>query len=116
MVVEGLCKRLQLWEEFDGTRVNATSEVQTLLWWAQQRALFMGWEGNSLGQALVCPALHLWISERLAVHSVIPKSVAKLDKKGCSVLLFILAASMTPSIKPRGAMVVAAAVVTAHHD
>ena len=76
MTVEGLCKRLQLWEEFFGT-LKATSEGATSVLWSCEGALFMGREGQSLAQALLFPALHSWIAEPKGVaeaHSDFPLS------------------------------------------
>ena len=70
MTVEGLCKRLQLWGKFFRT-LKATSEGGTSVLWSDECALFMGREGHSLGQALLCPALHSWITEPKGVAAAV---------------------------------------------
>ena len=102
VTVDGLCRRLQLWEEFYGTRLKATSEGRQLCV-VVRRTWKSSWDAREIrSDRRWCASLV--ISGSLSVspcNAPFSKNVAMPVNKGCSPLL-VLVASMIPLMELRG--------------
>ena len=92
MAVEELRRRLQLWEEFFGTHLKTNTEGADSVLLDDERALFMGREGTSLGQALVCPMLHTLIFVAQRDHQ---GALERLPMGGCGSVVEAVAGAVT---------------------
>ena len=102
VTVEGLCRRLQLWEEFYGTRFKATSEGCQLCV-VVRRTWKSSWDAREIrSDRRWCASLVIPGSPSVSpCNAPFSKNVAAPVNKGCSPLL-ILVASMIPLMELRG--------------
>ena len=76
VVFEVIARRFQLWEEVYAASLREAEAGSEAAPWLDERQIFLGHE-RSRGHALVCPALEVWVADRLKDESAILKERRK---------------------------------------